>query len=197
MRPSNSLKNKIPSDTLKSSGSMYESSGSHSFCTTTEIQSGPDAYEKSSLFMTLSTKVVETRILCSFRFILEGKASKRIKRYLSHQDKSFQKSFFQTHLWCIRSRRQHLRSAKQRKYSRLTFLDNTIRNSPKFLRTKFLGRDRTFCFISTRKFGSFKNPENPFTPITSLSEIHFRCTRFILFVQTKVISMTYDSSTSS
>ena len=51
------------------------------------------------------------------------------------------------------------------------------------------------CFISICKFGSFKNP---FATIASLSELYFRIRRFILLVQTKkVISMNYDSSTSS
>ena len=51
------------------------------------------------------------------------------------------------------------------------------------------------CFISICKFGSFKNP---FASITSLPELYFRFERFILLVQTKkVISMNYDSSTSS
>ena len=58
---------------------------------------------------------------------------------------------------------------------------------------KFLGSDRFFCFISISTLGSFKNPF-----ATSRSELHFRCKRFILWVQTKeVVSMSYCSSTSS
>ena len=38
------------------------------------------------------------------------------------------------------------------------------------------------CFISTCKFGSFKNP---FTTTTSMSELFFRFRRFILLVQKK------------
>ena len=50
------------------------------------------------------------------------------------------------------------------------------------------------CFSGICMFGSFKNP---FARITSLSELHFRFKRFILFVQTiKIISMSYDSNTS-
>ena len=79
-------------------------------------------------------------------------------------------------------------------YSRFTFVENTISNSPKVPRTKFLGSDGLFCFISTCKCGSFKNP---FATITSLCELSFRFRRFILLVQTaKVISMNYGSSTS-
>ena len=77
----------------------------------------------------------------------------------------------------------------------LPFLENTIGNSPKVLRAKFLERDGLFCFISICKFGSFRNP---FATITGLYEISFRFRRFILLVQTKkVISINYGSSTST
>ena len=66
---------------------------------------------------------------------------------------------------------------------------------PKVPRAKFLGNDGLFCFISTCKFGSFKNP---FATITSLPELYFRFRRFIFLVQMKkMISMNYVSSTSS
>ena len=75
-----------------------------------------------------------------------------------------------------------------------TLGDNTISNSLKVSRVKFLGSDGLFCFISISKFDSLKNP---FATITSLSELLFRFRRF-LFVQTKkVVSMNYGSSTSS
>ena len=45
---------------------------------------------------------------------------------------------------------------------------------------KFLGRDGLFCFSSTWKFSSFKNP---FAMIASLSELYFRFRRFILLLQ--------------
>ena len=77
----------------------------------------------------------------------------------------------------------------------LPFFENTIGNSPKALRAKFLERDGLFCFISICKFGSFKSP---FATITGLCEISFRFRRFILLVQTKkVISINYGSSTST
>ena len=47
-----------------------------------------------------------------------------------------------------------------------------------------LGRDILFCFVSLSKFGSLNNP---FTTITSLSELHFRHRRFILLIETKVV----------
>ena len=82
-----------------------------------------------------------------------------------------------------------------RRYSRFTFVENTIGNSPKVTRAKFLGSNGLFCFISICKFGSFKNP---FATITSLPELYFRFRRFILLVQMKKgISMNYGSNTSS
>ena len=60
---------------------------------------------------------------------------------------------------------------------------------------QFLESGRLFCFISTCKFASFKNP---FATITNLSELYFGFGRFILLLQTKnVISMNYGTSTSS
>ena len=50
-----------------------------------------------------------------------------------------------------------------------TFVENTISNSPKDLKAKFLGSDGIFCFISICKFGSFKNH---FAMITSLLELY-------------------------
>ena len=60
-------------------------------------------------------------------------------------------------------------------------------------RTKFLGSDGLFCFISICKFDCFKNS---FAMITSLPELYYRF-RFILLVQKKVIHMNYGSSASS
>ena len=80
------------------------------------------------------------------------------------------------------------------RYSRLTFVENTLGNLPKVPRVKFLRNDG-LLFISICMFGSFKNP---FATITSLFELFFRFRRFILLVQTeKVISMNYGSNTSS
>ena len=79
-------------------------------------------------------------------------------------------------------------------YSRLAFIEKTISKSPKVPRTKFIGSDEIFCFISICKFGCFKNSSET---ITSLSELYFRFRIFFLFVQTKkVTSMKYGSSTS-
>ena len=78
MRPSNNLDNKTLSDTLKSSASMNESSGSQFFRTTTGLQSGPDILDESSFIMTVLTILGVIEILCSFRLVLQGKTGKEI-----------------------------------------------------------------------------------------------------------------------
>ena len=95
----------------------------------------------------------------------------------------------------IKSRRQHLWTVKWRRYSIFTFVKNTISNSLKVPRTKFLGNTGFFCLSSICKFGIFKNP---FTAITSLYELCCRLRRFILLVQMKeIISMSHGSHTSN
>ena len=93
----------------------------------------------------------------------------------------------------IRCRRQQV--IELRRYSRFTFLENTIGNLPKVPRAKFLRSDGLFCFITIYKFGSFKNP---LAVITNLFELYFRFRRFIPLIQTKkVIFMNYGSWESS
>ena len=65
-------------DIIKSSASVYESSGSQFFRTTTGIQSGPDAFVESRFVMTCLTILGVMEILCSFRLVLEGKTGKEI-----------------------------------------------------------------------------------------------------------------------
>ena len=56
---------------------MCERSDLPVFRTTIEIQSGPGVFDKSGLVMTL-TNLGVTRILCTFRLVLEGEAGKEI-----------------------------------------------------------------------------------------------------------------------
>ena len=63
---------------LKSLASMYESSGSEFFRTTTWIQSGPDAFDEPRFDMTFLIILGVMEILCSFRLVLEGKTGKEI-----------------------------------------------------------------------------------------------------------------------
>ena len=57
---------------------MYESLDSQFFRTTTGIKSRPHAFDKSRLVMTFQTNLGVIEILCSFRFVLEGKTGKKI-----------------------------------------------------------------------------------------------------------------------
>ena len=56
---------------------MYESSGSQFFRTTTEIESGPDAFGESKFVMTFLTILGITEI-CSFKLVLERKIGNKI-----------------------------------------------------------------------------------------------------------------------
>lgn len=61
--------------------------------------------------------------------------------------------------------------------------------------SNFWEATRLFCFVSMSKFANFKNP---FAKITSLSKLHFRWRRFILFVQMKeIVFMSYGSNARS
>ena len=149
------------------------------------------AFDKFRFIMTYSTILGVTEIICSLRLVLEGKTGKKISESSRLEFlKVFSKQF------CfIRCRRQHLQATELRRYSRFTFVENTIGNSPKATRAKFLGSDGLCSSICRCKFGSFKNP---FATIICLSELYFRFKRFILLIHTKkVISMYYGSSTSS
>ena len=97
----------------------------------------------------------------SFRLVPEGKAGITWVIKIRIIRKVFCKLFCFT-----KSRKKHFRSVKQKRYSRFTFVENTISNTPKVIRVKFLGSDWLFCFISISIFGNLKNI---FTTITSLS----------------------------
>ena len=64
-------------ESLKSSASIYETSGSQFFKTTTGIQSGPDAFDNSRIIITFLT-TSGVREICDFRLFLEGKTVKQI-----------------------------------------------------------------------------------------------------------------------
>ena len=61
---------------------MYESSGSQFFRTTTEIKSGPDAFDESRFVMSFLIILGVTEILWSFRLVLEEKTGKEIPESL-------------------------------------------------------------------------------------------------------------------
>ena len=61
---------------LKSSTSMYGSSGSQFVRTTAGMESRIDSFDKPSLNMTFAISLGVTEILCSFRSVFEGKIGK-------------------------------------------------------------------------------------------------------------------------
>ena len=63
---------------LKSSASIYESLGPQFLRTTTGIQSAPDTFNKLRLIMTFLVFLGVTKILCSFKLVLEVKTEKEI-----------------------------------------------------------------------------------------------------------------------
>ena len=94
----------------------------------------------------------------------------------------------------IRCRRQHVWGVEWKRNSRFTFVENTISNSPKIPRVKFLWSDGLFCFSSICKFGTLLEQLLAFLNFNC----NFRLRRFILLLQTKkVISMNYGSSANS
>ena len=141
---------------LLSSAGMHGSSGSQFFRITTGIQSRPEALDESRFIMTFLTILGVTEILSNFRLVLKGKISKEVKI------KSSRLKFLEK----ILANNFALSGADGNTSGSLklfTFVKNTISNSLKVLKAKFLGSDGLFCFIC--KFGSFKNL---FATITSL-----------------------------
>ena len=80
-----------------------------------------------------------TEKLCSFKLVLEGKASKEISE-------SSRVDFLEKFL----TKNSALSDAEGNilRYTRFTFDENTISNLPKVLKGKFLRSDGFFCFIS-------------------------------------------------
>ena len=106
--------------------------------------------------MTFLTILEVTEILCSFKLVLQRKTGKEIPES---------------------SQLKFLEKFSANNFALLNAEDNTsgpldrggIADLP--LLCKFLESNRLFCFISTCKFGSFKNP---FATITSLFGLYFR-----------------------
>ena len=163
---------------LKSSASMYESSGSQFFRTITGIQPGPDAFDESRLVMTFLTILGVAEKLCSFKLVLEEKTGKEIPK--SSGSEFLEK--FLTKNFSLSDPEDNTSGLLNRGDSIFTFVENAISNSPKVPIAKFLGSNGLFCFISICKFGNFKNP---FATITSVPELLFRFKRFTLLVQAK------------
>ena len=79
------------------------------FRTITGILSGPDTFDKSRLIMTFSNVLGVTKILCSFRLVLEAKTGKELPEIMATSRLWFLKAFTKQ-FYFIRSRRQHLQA---------------------------------------------------------------------------------------
>ena len=119
---------------------MYESSSSH-FASTAEIQSGPDAFDKSRFVITFFNQMVVIEALCSFRLLLGRKTGKEkpessilefLKKFLANSFALSKKTSSQLNR-------------------------GGVANLP-LLRTQLAICQKPFFLISVCKFGSLKNP---------------------------------------
>ena len=136
--------------------------------------------------MTFLTILEVTKILCSFKLVLEEKIGKDI-----HESSRFEflKKFLANNFALSDSEDNTFRPLNRGGIADLNFLRTLLTICQKS--REFLGSE-LFCLC---KFGSF---QNPFATTTSLSELYFRFRKFILLLKTKkVISRNYGSSTSS
>ena len=139
--------------------------------------------------MTFLTILGVSEILCSFRLVIKGETGKKIpesSRLEFLEKYSVKILFYQmqktTPLGCWIE-----------EFSRFTFFENTISNSSKVLRAKFLEKDGLFYLLA---YASFTASRTFLQQL--LACLNFRITRFILLLQTKkVTSMNYGSNTSS
>ena len=139
--------------------------------------------------MPFSTILEVTGLLSSFRLVLEGRTGKG-KPKSSNLD--FLEKFLVNNFTLSDAEDKTSGLLNRGDISDLPLL-RTLFAICQVLIAEFLISDGLFCFSSIYRFGSFKNP---FAMITSLCELSFDFSRFILLVQLKkVISMNYFSST--
>ena len=92
-------------------------------------------------------------MLCSFKLVLEQKTGKEIPESsrLEFIEKCSANNFV------LPDAQDNTSGLLYTTYSRFTFVENTISNSPEITRAKFLGNNGLFCFTKTCQFGGFKN----------------------------------------
>ena len=130
------------------SATMFGSSDSQFFRPTTEIQLGPKNFDKSRLIITFLTNLGVTDKLCSFRLVLEGKIGQEVPNP---------------------SRLEFLEKFLANNFT-LSDAENSVSNSPKVPRAKFLGRGHSFVSLAHAKLTASK---------TNLQQI-LACLNFIL-----------------
>ena len=112
--------------------------------------------------MTFLTTLGVTEILCTFRLGLGGKAGKWI---LEFSRLEFLEKFLANNFPLSDAEYNNSELLNIEGISRFIPVENTISNSLKVLRAKFLGSNGLFCFSRICKFGSL---QSPFATITSL-----------------------------
>ena len=150
---------------VKSSASIYESSGSQPFRTTTEIQSGPDDFEESGWVMSL-TYIGVIAILSSIgRVIPEGKAGKEIPASARLE---FLKKISMKHYSFVFAEGNTSVPFDRRGIAGLPLM-GTLLVIRQNLQESSFWKAKYFCFISIIKYGSFNNPFQTILPVrTSL-----------------------------
>ena len=90
--------------------------------------------------ITFLTILGVTKILCSYRLVLQGKTGKETPESSRLE--------FSANNFALSDAEDNSRPLNRGGIADLPF-ENTIGNSPKVLQAKFLGSDGLFCFIST------------------------------------------------
>ena len=121
-----------------------------------------------------------TKLLHSLRSILEKKqrTNSIIKIRVFGKDFNRQRCL-------IKCRKEQFRTIELRRISRFTVLEETIWNSPNFIRTflgKFLGHNRLLCFIIIHEFSHFRNS---LTTVASLPQFTLYQIYLFCVVKTK------------
>ena len=131
------------------------------------MQSGPDALDESRFVMTFLTILGVMDILCSFRLVLEGKTGKEIPESSRFEflEKFLANNFALSDAEDNTSVPLNRGGTADLPLLRILLAIRQKSREPSFWEVM------DSCFSSVCKFGSFKNP---FTMITSQSEIYFR-----------------------
>ena len=159
---------------------MYKSLGPHFFRRTTEIQSGPNAFDKSrfvmtflTIFLTILTITNVATKICSFRVGPEGKTGKEAAESSTLE---FLAEFLANN-YALSVAEDHTSGRLNRGVIADLLLLRALSAICQNCRELSFWEVMDSCFISICKIGSF---QNPFAMITSLSDLCSRFRRFIL-----------------
>ena len=131
MRPFNSLENiEKFRHILKSSPSIYESSGIHFFKTTTGILLGPDTFDMSRLVMTFLTNLGVNMNILQFK-LSPWRENRQRDIWVSSRFEFLEKFFA---VWFYQKQKTTTQVRYIALVNRFTFAVNTISNLPKVIR---------------------------------------------------------------